>query len=418
MRTILRSRDFRLLFFGLVASRVAESIMLLALAIWVKDLTGSDGMAGATIFAMVAPMPLAPVVGWAVDRFRRRPFLLVTNLLTAGLLTPLFFVRDRTDVWTIYGVGVLYGLSYLARGAALNGLIKEMVAEEQLAAANGALQTVRQGLRLIGPLAGAGIYAGVGGWMLAVVGVVGFVTAAGAVAALRVREHGPAQAEAPWTTEMVAGVRHLAGEPALRRAVLGMAVAVLVTGFTESLVFAYVDRGLGRQPAFVGVLVTVQGIGGIIGGLLSAFLVRRLGEIAALAWGAGLFAPAALALVYPSVWLGFVAMVLTGCALPLSFVGLHTLVQRRTPGPLLGRVAAATEALVSGPQALSIGGGAVLVGLVDYRLLFVLMSAVILAAASYLWRGRRLSAPASPPAATAAVPALPLTPRPVPPDAP
>lgn len=393
MRTILRSPDFRLLFFGLVASRVAESIMLLALAIWVKDLTGSDGMAGATIFAMVVPMPLAPVVGWVVDRFRRRPFLVGTNLATAVSLTPLFAVHGRADVWLIYTVGALYGLSYLARGAALNGLLKDLVEEEQLASANGALQTVRQGLRLIGPLAGAALYAAMGGWTLAVVGMVGFVAAAAAVAGLRVRECGPATSEAPWTTEMIAGVRHLIGEPALRRAVLGMGAAVLVTGFLESLVFAYVDAGLGRTPAFVGVLVTVQGIGGLLGGLLSVYLVRRLGEIGALACGIGLFTPAALALAYPGIWLGFVAMVLTGCSLPLAFVGMHTLVQRRTSGPLLGRVAAATEASVSGPQAFSIGTGAVLVNLVDYRLLFVLVGAVTLLAAGYLWRGRRLSRP-------------------------
>lgn len=398
MRTMLRYPDFRLLFFGLVASRVAESIMLMALAIWVKALTGSDGMAGATIFAMVAPMPLAPVIGWAVDRFRRRPFLVATNLLTAVSLVPLFVVRDPADVWIIYVVGALYGLSYLARGAAMNGLIKDIVVEEELASANGTLQTVRQGLRLVGPLAGAGLYAGLGGWSLALVGVVGFVTAGVMVAGLRVRECGPAVNAAAWTTEMAAGVRHLADQPALRRAVLGMAVAVLVMGFTESLVFAYVDLGLGRTPAFVGVLVAVQGLGALFGGLLSASLVRRLGELAALAFGVGLFAPAALALVYPSIWLGFVAMVLTGCALPLSFVGLHTLIQRRTSGPLLGRVAAATEASISGPQAFSIGTGAVLVGLIDYRLLFVLVGTVTLTAAGYLWRGRRLSSPVPLPA--------------------
>ena len=43
MRTVLRRPDFRLLFGGLLASMTAESILLLALAIWVKDLTGSNG---------------------------------------------------------------------------------------------------------------------------------------------------------------------------------------------------------------------------------------------------------------------------------------------------------------------------------------------------------------------------------------
>lgn len=404
MRDVLRRPDFRLLFAGLVASMTAESILLLALAIWVKDLTGSDGMAGATIFAVVAPMVLAPVVGWVVDRFRRRAFFVTANLATALLLVPLFAVRDGDDVWLIYLVGGFYGLSYIALAAALNGLIKEIVPDAALPQANGALQTVKQGLRLVGPLAGAALYAGFGGGALAAVGMAGFVLAAAAVALLRLGEAAPAPGDMRWFAEVSAGVRHIIGEPALRRAAFGSALTLLVLGFSESLIFAYVDQGLGRDPAFVGVLVTVQGVGGLAGGLLSAAIVRRAGEIAALGLGVALFAPACLALVLPGLAVGFAAMATAGFGLPLVIVGLNTLVQRRTPGVLLGRVSAASEALISGPQAVSIGIGALLVGMLDYRLLFVAMGAGTAAVATYLWVGRRLSPPAQPgpPAPTAA----------------
>jgi MFS family permease len=402
MRAILRRPDFRLLFGGLVASMVAESILLLALAIWVKDLTGSDGMAGATIFAIVAPMALAPLIGWVVDRFRRRPFFIAVNLVTALLLTPLYGVRDRADVWIIYAVGALYGLSYIALSATLNGLIKEIVPGDLLAEANGALQTVKQGLRLVGPLAGAALYAGVGGWALATVGGLGFLAAAAAVSRMRVRERAPAPAQPRWLAEIGAGVRHMLGDPALRRGVLGTALTMLVLGFSESLIFAYVDRGLGHPPAFVGVLLTVQGIGGLLGGLTSATIVGRLGEVGALATGVAIFTPAVLALVLPNLWLGFMAMVMAGFGLPIAIVALNTLTQRRTPTALVGRVAAASEALISGPQALSIGLGAVLVSTVDYRLVFGLMAAAMLAVARYLWLGRHLSPPGNVPAAPTA----------------
>ncbi|ROT32218.1 MFS transporter [Micromonospora sp. HM5-17] len=394
MRTVLRRPDFRLLFAGLVFSMTAESIMALALAVWVKDLTGSDGMAGATVFAMIAPMVFAPVVGWVADRFRRRPFFVAANIGTALVLTPLFLVRERDDVWIIYVVGSLYGLAYVALNAALNGLLKQIMPEALMAEANGALQTVKQGLRLVGPLLGAALYSGAGGWTLALVGMVGFLTAATAVSGLPVEEARPQPARLRWIAEVGAGLRHMTHEPALRRAVLGVALAVLVMGFSESLIFAYVDQGLGREPAFVGVLVTVQGVGGLLGGLLSPVVVRRFGEVAALAVGVTVFASGALLLVYPTLWLAFVALVLLGFNLPIALVGMATLIQRRTPGFLLGRVGAASAALISGPSAVSIGTGALLVGLVDYRLLFVVMTVVMMAAAGYLWTGRRLSPPA------------------------
>ncbi|SCL19162.1 Na+/melibiose symporter [Micromonospora nigra] len=410
MRTVLRRPDFRLLFGGLLASMAAESILLLALAIWVKDLTGSDGLAGATIFAIIAPMTLAPLVGWVVDRYPRRPFFVAANLVTALALTPLFAVRDSTDVWVIYTVAALYGLSYITLSAVLSGLIRHLVPAELLADANGVLQTVRQGLRLVGPLAGAGLYAALGGAGLAAVGMAGFLTAALVVGALRVTETPPTGPTLRWTTELSAGLRHLSGEPALRRALLGYGLGSLVMGFTESLIFAYVDRGLGRDAAFVGVLVTVQGVGGLVGGLLSPAVVRRAGEVGTLAAGVAFFGPAALALAYPNLWLGFAAVLMAGVSLPLTMVGLHTLIQRRTPGALLGRVAAASEAVVSGPQALSIGGGALLVGVVDYRLLFALIGVLTLLAGAYLWHGRQLSPPGAAPRPRIPAPRRPSTP--------
>ncbi|MGR6321947.1 MFS transporter [Micromonospora soli] len=396
MRTVLRRPDFRLLFAAVLASMAAESVLLLALAVWVKDLTGADGMAGATIFAIIAPMTLAPLVGWLVDRYRRRPFFVVANLGAAVLLGPLLAVRDRADVWIIYVVAVLYGLSYITLSAVLSGLIQHLVPSELLADANGVLQTVRQGLRLVGPLAGAGIYAAVGGWLLVALAMTGFLAAAAVVGLLRVTETAPGGADLRWPAELGAGLRHLSGEPALRRALLGYGLGSLVMGFTESLIFAYVDQGLRRDVAFVGVLVTVQGIGGLVGGLLSATVVRRTGEVGTLAAGVTFFGPAALALAYPRLWLGVLALLLAGVSLPLTMVGLNTLVQRRTPPGLLGRVAAASEALVSGPQAVSIGTGALLVGVLDYRLLFALVGVVTIAAGLYLWRGRRLTPPSVP----------------------
>lgn len=391
MHTVLRRPDFRLLFAALLASITAESILVLALAIWVKDLTGSDRMAASVILAVVAPRILAPLVGWTVDRYRRKPFYVAANLATAALLTPLLTVDRPADVWIVYLVGVGYGLATIALGATLSGLQRVLLPEAELAEANAALQTVRQGMRLAGPLAGAALYATAGGRALAVVGVTGFAVAAAVVALLRVHESTRPHRLVGNLRELGAGLRHLGTEPVLRRALLGYGVASLVIGFSEALLFAYVEHGLHRPPAFVGVLFSVQGVGGLAGAMLSPLVVRRCGEVGALAVGVGLFATAALTLTHPDLRLAVLALLLAGLSLPLCWVGLHTLVQRRTEPALIGRATAATDALVSGPQAISIGAGAVLVAVFDYRLLFALVGVVMLAASGYLWRARRLA---------------------------
>ncbi|MFR9776192.1 MFS transporter [Micromonospora sp. MS34] len=429
MRQLLRRPDFRLFFAALTVSMAAESVLLLALAVWVKDLTGSDGLAGATLVALVTPMVLAPLAGWLVDRTPRRTLFVALNAVTAALLLPLLTVHDADRLWVVYAVAVGYGLSYIALGATVTALVQELVPAELLPDANGVSQTVKQGLRLAGPLLGAGLYVLLGGPALAGACALGFLAAAAigltlrrvaadssaATAAATVADDGIGSAATATTGvgaagasaaptvqvgaaggrgELVAGIRHLVDEPALRRALVAVVVATIALGFAETLWFAYVDQGLGREPAFLGVLVSLQGIGGLVGGVASAALVRRFGELGAMALGVAALAAGDLALVRPALVLAVAGSALVGLGLPIGMVGTMTLVQRRTSADLVGRASASLDALASGPQAVAIGAGALLVGLVDYRLLFAATGALLLATAGYLLTGRRLTAPA------------------------
>jgi MFS family permease len=391
MRTVLRQPGFRTLFFGVVATMIGESALLLVLAIWVKELTGSSSQAGLTLFAVVAPGLFAPLLGFMVDRFRRRPFLVAACLVTAAALAPLTLVRDRGDVWLIYTVAVLYGVSMLVVSAALNGFIKLLLAPELLAEANGALQTVKQGLRLVGPLGGAAVFTTLGGPAVVLLDLICLLIGAALIATVAVREDRPAALVEHWLTEVTAGIRYLVGQPGLRRATIGLALTLAVLGFCETAVFAYVDLGLHRAPAFVSVLVCVQGVGGLTGGLLAARMVRRLGEIGSCAVGVALFGIGFGGLAYPGLVLGFVSIAVVGFAIPLAVVGFTTLLQRTTPAAVIGRVSSAADASLTLPQSMSIGVGAALVAVIDYRLLFVAMAVTMFGAAGYLWRGRRLS---------------------------
>lgn len=393
MRAVLRLPAFRLLFAGLAASMVGDALLMLVYAIWVKSLTGSNGAAGLVTLFMAVPYALAPLGGWLVDRFRRRPFLVVANLASALMLLPLFLVRDAADVWIIYMVAALYGISSVTIAAALSGLLKELLADELLADANGALQTVKEGLRLGGPLAGAALFATFGGAAVAAIDAVTFLIAAAAIARIQLREEPPVPSGLHWLSELTAGLTHIRKTAALRRMTVATAIGFLVIGINESVLFAVVGQGLHRPPAFIGVLASAQGVGAIAGGLLVARLARAVGDLAAISIGMAAFGLGDALCALP--WLPVILMgkVIGGLGLTVMIVGFTTLIQRHTPRPLIGRVSTAAETLVSGPQTISIAAGAALVSVVDYRLLLAVVTAGMLSAATYLWSARQLTTP-------------------------
>jgi MFS family permease len=159
---------------------------------------------------------------------------------------------------------------------------------------------------------------------------------------------------------------------------------VLVVGFAETLIFAVIDQGLHRSPAFLGVLEPAQGLGAIGGGLTAARALRRFGDVRLVGIGMLLFALGDLSFVSSTVGVVATGFGVAGFGLAWLIVGFGTSVQLRTPARLQGRVASAAGTMINTPQTISIALGAALVTVVDYRLLVVVMTVVIVGCAAYL----------------------------------
>ena len=258
MRDLLRHRDFRLLFAGQTLSMFGDMAMLLVLAMWAKDLTGSNGIAGSVFAVLVVPSLLAPLGGMLIDRFRRRTVMIVTDVATAAVVLLLLFVDGEEDLWLLYVVAFCYGASLVAFNSARSALLSTMLPDEQLGQANGSLGTVREALRLVAPLAGAALYAGFGGPAVAILDAGTFLLSAAALLAMRIDEAKPERSELHFLAEAGSGARHLLGNPVLRATVLATVICMLAIGISESVFFAIVDDGLGKPVEFVGVLGAVQ----------------------------------------------------------------------------------------------------------------------------------------------------------------
>ena len=392
MRQLLSHRDARLLLAGQTLSAFGDWAMFIVMAVWMKTLTGSSAAAGMTFFVFAAGSLLAPLGGLLADRVRRRPLMIAADAVLGAAVLVLLLVHDRGDAWLIYAVALAYGLAGTVFYPARSALLRILLPEELLADANGALQSTTQGMRVIAPLAGAALYAAFGGGVVAILDAVTFAASIALLSRMRVREERPAPAEQHFLREVTAGVRHVWWTLQLRQIVLGVALALLVIGFAETLIFS-VFAAIGRPPSFFGVFATLQGIGTIAGGVTAAPLLRRVGDLRAVGLGLSAFAATAVLLTVPSLAVVAVAAPLAGVGVAWAFVAFGTALQTRTPLAIQGRVAAAADLSLSAAQTASIAAGAALSTLVDYRILLVVMAAVTLASATYLLTRRHEPVP-------------------------
>jgi Na+/melibiose symporter-like transporter len=375
--SLLRNRSFQLLIFGQSLSALGDRALIIAFGVWVKELTGSNAAAGGSFFFVALPYLFAPLAGVIIDRLPRRQVFITANLAMAGTLLLTLLVHNAGQVWLLYLIILFYGISGIIINPTQSTLVVATVDNEDLPSANGLLQTASDGVKLLAPLIGAALFVVIGGHDVAMLDAGTFAVAAACVWRIRLPDDTRQPRETvSFREETLAGLKHVFQTPSLRAMVLALGTSLLVTGFTQTLIFAIVSTGLHRSPAFVGVFVSLQGAGAIAAGLTAGKATRRVGDLTVVMLGIAGIALAAVIYLIPYIAAVAVGAFVFGAGICWSTVGMVTSVQRRTPAQLQGRAITATMAIVSTPQTISIALGAALSLLVDYRILLIAIALV------------------------------------------
>jgi predicted MFS family arabinose efflux permease len=368
-----------------VATNLGDSALYLMIAVWVKELTGSDVAAGFVFVALGVPAVLAPFIGMLADRMPRRRLLVINNIVLVPVLLSLLFVSGVQQLWLVYAVVVVYSAAGYVTASAQSGIIRAMLRDDQLASGNGLLSTIDNALRLVSPLIGTALYVWLGAPAVIVLTAACFAVAAVIVAGLPVGAAAPErEAGRGYLRELAAGFEHLFAPQSLRVVTIAVAIGFGATGLLNIVVFPALDA-MQADPAAIGVLVPIQGAGAVVGGLLSATLVTRWGEGRTAALGLLLVAAGSVPFAFGSVVAGGAGMFVLGLGIPPTVVAFATLRQRLTPDALQGRTGAAANVVVNLPQTLASIVGAGLLAVVDFRvLIWVSVAAVVLGAATAL----------------------------------
>lgn len=394
VKQALRTRPFRLLTVAWGFTNFADSVLAVIFAVWVKDLTGSNGTAGLVFAALGLPALVSPLLGQVADRVSRRRMMIVAYLVGAVSLLSLFAVRGPDQVWLIFVVTVLYSGIGFATAAAQSGLIRDLLPDEALGSANGRLTTIDQTFRLVMPVIGAGVYVAVGPLPLVVSAVVAFAVAAFFVSRIVLVETPPTPQDErePFLAEITAGFRHLVRTAPLGVLTVALAVAFGAVGVLNAVSFAVIENGLGLGPEMLGPISSVQGVTAIVAGLTAARMIKRIGSQRLVALALGIVTLGIL----PALGTNLVAIIVgmggIGLGVTWAIVGFVTERQLKTPSTLQGRTSAATNMLLNVPQLAMTVVAAAVVGAVDYRLLVGVTAAGLAVSMLLSLKGSRASA--------------------------
>ena len=343
--------------------------------------TGASAM---LIFSLMA--------GVWVDRVRRRPVMIASDLIRAALLAtiPLAAALHRLAMPQLYVVVAFTGTLTVFFDVAYQSLVPTLVTREHLLDSNSKLAATSAAAEIAGPGLTGALVQTITAPLAILLDAVSFVFSAVMIWWIRTPEPEPQpQPHENWRQEAGAGLRFVASQPLLR----AIAIWSVFSNFFHSLVgplyVLYAIRDLKLNPAQLGIVIAMGGVGGLAGSALAPRIGRALGAgrtfllCAFLIPGALLMIPLAHGPAVVAMAFLIAQQLLGDTAYFTYIVSELSLRQTLAPDAVLGRVNAAMQLLSRGMWPLgAIAGGWLATSLGVRTTLFIAAAGV---AVSALW---------------------------------
>ncbi len=346
-----RNRSFQIILGGQFVSGLGDQIARIAVPWVVYDLTGSASQMGAISAITNLPQLIFGLpAGAYVDRLNRRRLLIGGDVACALIIAmiPLLMALGAIRVWQLAALIFLLQVVVVFYFVALQASLPNIVARQDLAAANSWLHLSDSTVGLVGPTLAGALIAAIGIAPALGVDVLTFGASMLSVLVVAIPQVWPKDrgARRSLWADVFEGLRFLWRETSLRLLVLVlMGVNVGVSAYMGLLVF-HLRHNLAWSPTQVGAVFSAAGFASLIVAPLVPALGKRFRRGAVVTAGlvvAGLAGP--LVGFGRSLWLVAGAWAALAIASGIVNVLLVTLRQQIVPNELLGRVMSSSRFL-------------------------------------------------------------------------
>jgi MFS family permease len=269
---VLRHHDFRNLWLAQTTSALGDGVVIVALALFVTDLTGDPTKVGIVLAAQMLPLIAFLLIGgvWA-DRLPRARLIMtcdITRAVLHGVLALLIFT-DTVEIWQMVVIEALFGTAHAFSEPAYTGLLPRTVPPDHIQDAQALSSLSFNTAELTGPAIATALVLGVGAGWAFLLDAATFVVSALLLARVRSSDSPPPSSERRTVlTEVAEGFREVRS-----RAWLWVTVAVFTLAVPLGYAPLYVlgptvaDQTY-DSPAVFGVVTAAYGGGALAGALI------------------------------------------------------------------------------------------------------------------------------------------------------
>jgi hypothetical protein len=362
-RPLWRNPDFRYVTAGQAVTQLGTDVTAIALPLVAYLVLGVSTFELGVLVAVQtgAFLIIGLPAGVWLDRRRRRPVLIGTDLIRAAVLGAITLAAalHQLSFGLLVAAAAVLGVMRVIFEIGYQTYLPSVVPRQDLVRGNSAVETIRASGQIAGP--------GVGGWLVQAVGAanallgdaISFLVSAFCLWRVRTPERAPAStARRGMFHEAREGVRFVWADPVLRGIAATSALSNLLFTAASAINLVFLVDTVGVSAGVAGTLFSIGSAAAVLAAAVTTRLTRRLGSARVIWLSAAATSPFnALVLLAHDDWriVFFVLGISVGGGGQLIYaITQLSYRQAVVPPAILGRVNATVRFLVMG--ALPIGG--------------------------------------------------------------
>src|SRR6266513_2696464 len=273
------------LWWGQGISELGSQVSLLALpTVAILTLSATPFQVGLLEALQFLAFPvLGLIAGVYADRIRRRPIMIICDLLRMVALgsVPLAYVLGQLSMEQLYVVALLVGVGTVFFDVAYQSYLPAIISRSDLVEGNSKLQVTGSVAQMVGPALAGFLIQLVGAARAVALDATSFLVSVLSLWWIRRPEPAPKPSSeagrSGFFSEMLEGIRFVLGNPTISRIAGSTATSNLGGNMVAAVYLIFAYRFLHLTPGVIGVVFAAGAVGGLLGALSASWITTRIG---------------------------------------------------------------------------------------------------------------------------------------------